>query len=718
MIEKVVKHYHPQYSGEDKIVCPFHSDNTPSLVLYKDTSTFHCFGCGAGRDPIDFVILSEELDPKDISGDDFKRMKQKTLEILEVTDEQFKEEKGKVQEGVSTMDCFPPMGDEEVRAFMGSANKIINGKKISWYMGLGYRGIKDEYLKKYGHVTKKDDEGNVISRHYPESNMRGKIAGFKCRNHPKDFRYGNIGNTGGKNQLSGQMIFTGFHKYLLIVGGEEDKVAAYQMLEENRNGRAGIAEVHVVSSTCGENSAAAQVARNRDFCDRYEQIIVGMDNDEAGIAAAQAIAAVLPREKVKIATWSGKDPNKMLLDGKNQAFCRDFYNARPLVSSGIVESSSLMDFVEEELLRPRIPLPQEWKPVQDAMKGGIRQGSIVNIIGDTSVGKSTLVNWLNYFWMFNAPEKVGVASLEATAGQYTIDMISLHLEKNLLWLGEGANILEYIRRPSVEAQYADLLSDEFGQPRFSILDERDGDIKMLEKQIEKLIHQHGCKIIVIDVLTDILRGTSGDLQEDHMKWQKQIVKSGITIINVLHTRKPVNSDGTWRKATEYDAFGSSTFVQSAAYNIVISRNKMATCPIEKNTTHVDMPKCRGGETGEIMKLFYDVETRTQVDLNNWHKRQAEQASRMYEQQQPSENAVIVHGSGTDVGRVEPEPEMPAHMTEQPDDAYYDALIASVIADQGEVVEQAVTPEPVKSGRVHDKPELISSEVYAGDDCPF
>lgn len=716
MIEKVVKHYHPEYDGEDKIVCPFHPDNTPSLVVYKETSTFHCFGCGAGSSAIDFVAMSQELDPKELSGEEFKRVKKQTLEIVGLSEEQFKEKLEKGTDSVSSIDNNPAMSDEEVRAFMGSANKIINGKKVSWFMGLGYRGIKDEYLKKYGHVTKKDDDGNVISRHYPESNMRGKIAGFKCRNHPKDFRYGNVGNTGGKNQLSGQMIFSGNQKYLLIVGGEEDKVAAYQMLEDNRNGRPNIAEVHVVSSTCGENSAAAQVARNRDFCDRYEQIIIGMDNDEAGIAAAQAIAAVLPREKVKIATWSGKDPNKMLLDNNTQAFCRDFYNARALVSSGIVESSGLMDFVEEELLRPRIPLPQEWKPVQDAMKGGIRQGSIVNIIGDTSVGKSTLVNWLNYFWMFNAPEKVGVASLEATAGQYTLDMISLHLEKNLLWMGEGANILEYIKRPNIQAQYADLLSDEYGQPRFSILDERDGDIKMLEKQIEKLIHQHGCKIIVIDVLTDILRGTGGELQEDHMKWQKQIVKGGITIINVLHTRKPANSDGTWRKASEYDALGSSTFVQSAAYNIVISRNKMSSCPIEKNTTHVDMPKCRGGETGEIMKLFYDVETRKQVDLNNWHKRQAEQVATMYDVTTPQPEAVnyVVHGSaGYDGGKVVAD-EMPAHMTEAPPITYSD--YAEVADDLDQKPEPVVQPATV--GRQHSKPELISDEVYKGDGCPF
>lgn len=619
LINKVIKHYMPDYDGSEKICCPFHPENTPSFNVYHHQNTFYCYGCGADSSAIDFVIYAEEWDKEK----DFIKGRDKTIEILGITYDQYKEERKKVTDvQVMQNDCLPGMTDDEIRAFIASSHKEINGRKVSGYDGMGYRGIKSEYLKFYGHLTKKDDQGNVISRHYPETNTKGKLAGYKCRNHPKDFRYGNVGHTGGKNQLSGQAKFSGHNKYILIVGGEEDKVAAYQMSEENRAGKPNVAEIHVVSPTCGENSAVKQVAANYSFFDQYEQIIIGMDNDDAGRKAAMDIAAVLPKEKVKIAVWSGKDPNKMLEDGKSSTFMRDFYNAKPLIASGIAESTGLMDAVREELMRPRIKLPPEWAEVERAMKGGIRQGTIVNIIGDTSVGKSTIVNRLNYFWMFNAPEKVGVVSLEATAGQYTIDMLSLHLEKNLLWIGEGEDILAYLDQPEVQELYSDLLTHESGEPRFSILDERDGSIQLLERQIEKLIHQYGCKIIVIDVLTDILRGANGDAQEDHMKFQKQIVKSGVTIINVLHTRKPVNSDGTWRKATEYDAFGSSTFVQSAAVNIIASRDKMNTDPIIKNLTHIDMPKCRGGETGEIMQLIYDVETRVQVNYNDWLAKQS------------------------------------------------------------------------------------------------
>jgi hypothetical protein len=43
-----------------KIRCPFHDDSTPSCHLYRDH--FHCFGCGAHGDAIDWLMMVEGLD--------------------------------------------------------------------------------------------------------------------------------------------------------------------------------------------------------------------------------------------------------------------------------------------------------------------------------------------------------------------------------------------------------------------------------------------------------------------------------------------------------------------------------------------------------------------------------------------------------------------------------------------------------------------------------
>ena len=43
-------------------LCPFHSEKTPSFVVYPETQSFYCFGCGAGGDVITFIKKISNLD--------------------------------------------------------------------------------------------------------------------------------------------------------------------------------------------------------------------------------------------------------------------------------------------------------------------------------------------------------------------------------------------------------------------------------------------------------------------------------------------------------------------------------------------------------------------------------------------------------------------------------------------------------------------------------
>ena len=73
--------------------------------------------------------------------------------------------------------------------------------------GKQVRGIKEKYNKFFGHVTKKDKNGNPTVRWYPETSD-GKMMGYKSRTFlGKKFGYENYGITGIKNDLSGQVKF-------------------------------------------------------------------------------------------------------------------------------------------------------------------------------------------------------------------------------------------------------------------------------------------------------------------------------------------------------------------------------------------------------------------------------------------------------------------------------------------------------------------------------
>ncbi|MCC6626373.1 MAG: DNA primase [Chloroflexi bacterium] len=45
-----------------KACCPFHQEKTPSFVVYPETQSFHCFGCGQNGDAFSFLMKMEGLD--------------------------------------------------------------------------------------------------------------------------------------------------------------------------------------------------------------------------------------------------------------------------------------------------------------------------------------------------------------------------------------------------------------------------------------------------------------------------------------------------------------------------------------------------------------------------------------------------------------------------------------------------------------------------------
>ena len=88
-----------------KGLCPFHHEKTPSLVVYEDNQTFHCFGCKTHGDIIDYVanrnsltkmqaiqyLANENNFELDIEGNKEDFAKQKRLsELLTMVDEYFK----------------------------------------------------------------------------------------------------------------------------------------------------------------------------------------------------------------------------------------------------------------------------------------------------------------------------------------------------------------------------------------------------------------------------------------------------------------------------------------------------------------------------------------------------------------------------------------------------------------------------------------------------
>ena len=557
--------------------CP-NCGSSDNLAIYDDDS-YHCFGgCG-------YTKLSDELK------------------------EQLKEKhkgKGKVKRMVETK--------EEVKIVKSTKPVITEDKakeikEQTSIQGKGFRGLKDEYTKQFGvRYSYSEETGEVIEQYYPVT-QENTLTGYKIREIPKNFR--SIGRTGADCELFGQFKFNRGGKYVLLVEGELCQLSAYQMLAEYNKNRGSDFETAVVSPTTGANSYN-QIAAQYKFFDSFDQIIVAMDNDEAGKKAEEKIIKVLPRGKVKLMQLRYKDSNEYLEAGKQKEFIQDFYNAKTYVPIGVLPSSNLYDRILEQTEVPKVPFPHFMRKLNDMFVGGMPLGYIFNIAADTGIGKTTYVNEMIYHWVFNSPHLVGIVSMELDAGQYGEVLLSRHISKKLSLIGDTNEKLDFLRSDKIKEKAKELMVKEDGNDRFFLLDNRDGTVEEIQATIEELVISCGCKVIILDPLQDCLDGLSNEEQAVFMKWMKGFIKSfGVTFVLINHMRKSENSG-------EMDIMGSSTIIKSAAANIILKRDKLAEDEVTRNTTTVTVAKNRVcGLTGPAGAAYYDNQTHTLYDLDDW-----------------------------------------------------------------------------------------------------
>ena len=141
-----------------------------------------------------------------------------------------------------------------------------------------------------------------------------------------------------------------------------------------------------------------------------------------------------------------KDVNEMLVQGREKEFISAYYNAKPYSPDGVVGSSQLSQRIRESASMEKVPLPPFMHKVQSLMAGGIPLSRIVNLGAASGAGKSTISEECVYHWIFNSPVTPTIVSLEATASQYMLEMLSIHMEVNLMWkMGPEQQTSAYVR---------------------------------------------------------------------------------------------------------------------------------------------------------------------------------------------------------------------------------------------------------------------------------
>ena len=486
-----------------------------------------------------------------------------------------------------------------------------------------YRGIRQDISKQFGVRYEYDEEtGNVAKTYYPCT--RGyELSGYKLRKHPKEFSTP-YGATGKDCELFGQFKFKTTNNTCLIVGGEHDVLAAFQMLSDAQKNKQ-YDPVAVVGPTCGETSAFRQIQGQYAFFNQFKKCIIAMDSDEAGDAAVEKIAKVLPRGKVYVMKMRRKDPNSYIWDnatGKpvnaEQEFINDFWAAKPYTPAGIHASTSLYQAALDRMDLSLISLPNCLKQAAEKLGGGLVKNEISLILAKTSIGKTTLISALAQHFALNEQEEViGVLSLEADAGKFSQNLLSYHLQKPLHRLTKDERI-EFLQQPEVVERVKKLYEKPDGTPTLYVCDDRGANWESIKEKILEMIIAMGVTVLVVDPYSDLLSGMSVSEQEEVATWFKKIMKEfKITPVIVSHVRKASNGANAG-PLTEDDAQGSSFLVKAAGQTLALERNKQAECPMERNKTTVTILKNRDfSETGPAGAMYYDIATANLYDYDDW-----------------------------------------------------------------------------------------------------
>ncbi|HZT08280.1 MAG TPA: DNA primase [Chloroflexota bacterium] len=377
-----------------KALCPFHSEKTPSFVVFPDTGHWHCFGCGEGGDVFSFLMKIENL----TFPEALRRLADRIGIVITHAREGGKQHNANerlyaANEAAAIYFHGLLLGSSAAREYV--AKRGITADTIqSFLLGLAPQGTNrlHDHLRRQGFTTEElsaagllyePDEGPPRDRYhhrlmFPIRDIEGRIVSFGARGLTSDAvpKYLN----GPQTELFDKSaVLFGLHagasairkeRQAVIVEGYVDVVIAHQ---------AGFQNVVATLGTSITERHLRQLAR------LAPSICLALDPDAAGESAvlrsAEVGRAALADAAVPVPTWrglvryqagsratisvavlpDGKDPDELVLENPDR-WRAAIASARPLVDHAIDHIAARHDLAtargKSEAAEALVPLLQ------------------------------------------------------------------------------------------------------------------------------------------------------------------------------------------------------------------------------------------------------------------------------------------------------------------------------------------------------------------------
>ena len=484
--------------------------------------------------------------------------------------------------------CKQPV---DIKPYRNNAMNNAEGE----FVALTDRGISLNSAKTFGVKAIKNLQGEIVKHLYPYY-IANEIVGYKVREQNKMFTWKGTGQGSG---LFGEQLCQSGGKFITLVEGECDAMAAYELLGS---------KWPVVSIKNGAGGAVKDVKQSLEFLEKFDTVVINFDNDKPGRDAAKKVARILSPGKAKIMNLPEdfKDANDMLRKGSSHAYTTAWWSAKIYTPSGVVNAGDLKEKYFNREKKESVPYP--WEGLNQKLHG-LRSGELVTLTGGTGLGKSSITRELEHWLITQTQDNVGIVALEEH-DMRTLDCLMSIEANDRLYID---HVREGYDQKYLDEIYNKIYSDgrvwihaHFGS----------NDIDEIFSKIRFMIIGCDCKWVVVDHLHMLVSATTeGDerrtIDSIMTKLRSIVEETGAGMILVSHLRRVEGNRGHENGVTVglNHLRGSQSIAQLSDCVIALERNQQSDDPIDSQTTHMRILKSRyTGDVGMATHLLYDQDT--------------------------------------------------------------------------------------------------------------
>lgn len=472
-----------------------------------------------------------------------------------------------------------------------SESKLQEVKNEYTTRGFKERNIFKQVADHYGVKVSYDIDGDIDAHYYPYYSDN-TLVGYKVRKLPKDFT--SIGTIRGG--MFGQSLYNG-GKRLVITEGELDAMAVQSAWYKRYKTFYPVVSLRSASSI-------KDLINERDWIRKFDEVILWLDNDDAGKEAMKEAARIIGYDKIKVAKSTEKDASDLWVKEPDKVLTT-IYDAVDYTPAGILTKNELWHQLEKYNELESIPYPPFMDGLNDKLKG-MRYGEITLWTSGTGSGKSTLLREIAVHLLDVTEDKIGIVSLEESPAETARKMAGMAINRN--------PAKEEIPIEDLKVGFDNV----FGNDRVMVLDHQgsisDGSIM----DFLEYMCLSGCKYLFVDHITILAsegaEGLTGNEAIDKIMNDllRLVKKYEVWIGLISHLRKTDNKGKSFEEGklpSMDDIRGSGSIKQISMDIIAFARNAGSSIDDERNTIKTKVLKCRyTGLTGPSGSLYYEFDT--------------------------------------------------------------------------------------------------------------